>query len=187
MYDQHQRAFPSGFNLEQNRLQVHCKVRSEVDYRRSGLWPTAQSSHLYLPWKHPQVHNLRRCLTPSRPGYLLSGQRICHLVGYNDLLKWDWLPEKNFNRNSKYWIICFPSSSVFYLWFSFNIYCIISEFMVLMEFIAFLILRPSDFKWQFVRYNGKRTDFDFSDSERFLHPHVDVLGMISPWLNSCKS
>jgi hypothetical protein len=25
------------------------------------------------------------------------------------------LPKKNFNRNSKYWIFCFPSSSVFYL------------------------------------------------------------------------
>jgi hypothetical protein len=30
------------------------------------------------------------------------------------------LPEKNFNRNSKYWIICFPSSSVFYLWLLHN-------------------------------------------------------------------
>ena len=27
----------SGFNLEPNRLQAHCKVQSEVDYRRSGL------------------------------------------------------------------------------------------------------------------------------------------------------
>ena len=100
---------------------------------------------------------------------------------YDDLFKADGLTKNDFNRNSKYsWFPIVLCRHILLINFIFHELC---NFRIygLDGVYRFLIIRPSDLKWKFVRYKEKETELICSDPERQLgHSPVDILGMISP-------
>jgi tRNA pseudouridine13 synthase len=97
---------------------------------------------------------------------------------YIDLFREDGLSEKDFDQTSKYRIFVCPHSLIFINFIlnelhNFRIYGLDGVY-------RFMIIRPSDFKWEFVRYEYNPQKLISSDSKQLVRqPPVGVLGMSS--------
>ena len=99
---------------------------------------------------------------------------------YDDLFKAEGISERDFNLKSKYFVFLFYFNISFYMIFYIYRTC------GLVGGYRPMLLRPSDLKWKFVRYDHRRQNLFMSDLEQQLagQPPVGSLpGMSFPWLN----
>jgi tRNA pseudouridine13 synthase len=82
---------------------------------------------------------------------------------YDDLFKAEGISERDFNLKSKYFVFLFYFYISFYMFF-----CYIYRTWGLVGGYRPMLLRPSDLKWKFVRYDHRRQNLFLSDLEQQL-------------------
>jgi tRNA pseudouridine13 synthase len=81
---------------------------------------------------------------------------------YDDLFKAEGISERDFNLKSKYFVF------LFYFYISFYMIFYIYRTSGLVGGYRPMLLRPSDLKWKFVRYDHRRQNLFLSDLEQQL-------------------